>query len=100
MCQLAPVSRAGFYRSLQEAHPLEEEMAVRATIQHIALTHRRRYGYRRMVEGSFRSEASFTLLTTQKPVQLFIHSLRLIHFGSSEPLGRKAPFTICMTSSV
>jgi transposase InsO family protein len=48
MCQLAPVSRAGFYRSLREAHPLEEEMAVRATIQHIALTHRRRYGYRRI----------------------------------------------------
>ena len=30
MCQLAPVSRAGFYRSLQESQPLEEEMAVRA----------------------------------------------------------------------
>jgi hypothetical protein len=26
MCQLAPVSRAGFYRSLQEGHPVEEEM--------------------------------------------------------------------------
>ena len=48
MCQLAPVSRAGFYRSLQEEHPLEEEMAVRAEIQHIALAHRRRYGYRRI----------------------------------------------------
>src|SRR5688572_14996535 len=48
MCQLAPVSRAGFYRSLQEAHPLEEEMAVRAEIQHIVLAHRRRYGYRRI----------------------------------------------------
>jgi len=48
MCQLAPVSRAGFYRSLQAAHPREEEMAVRAEIQQIALTHRRRYGYRRI----------------------------------------------------
>ena len=48
MCQLAPVSRAGFYRSLQEAHPLEEEMAVRAEIQHIVLAHRRRYGDRRI----------------------------------------------------
>jgi transposase InsO family protein len=48
MCQLAPVSRAGFYRTLQESQPLEEEMAVRAEIQHIALAHRRRYGYRRI----------------------------------------------------
>ena len=48
MCQLAPVSRAGFYRSLHQAQPLEEEMAVRAEIQHIALAHRRRYGYRRI----------------------------------------------------
>jgi len=48
MCQLAPVSRAGFYRSLQEAQPVEEEMMVRAEIQQIALAHRRRYGYRRI----------------------------------------------------
>ena len=48
MCQLAPVSRAGYYRSLQEGHPIEEEMAVRDAIQHIALAHRRRYGYRRI----------------------------------------------------
>ena len=43
MCQLAPVSRAGFYRSLQVSQPLEEAMAVRAEIQHIALAHRRKY---------------------------------------------------------
>ena len=36
MFQLAPVSRAGFYRSLQEWHPVEEEMSVRDAIQHIA----------------------------------------------------------------
>jgi transposase InsO family protein len=48
MCQLALVSRAGFYRSLQEAQPLDEEMAVRDEIQQIALAHRRRYGYRRI----------------------------------------------------
>lgn len=48
MCQLALVSRAGFYRSLQESHPREEEMAVRDEIQQIALAHRRRYGYRRI----------------------------------------------------
>jgi transposase InsO family protein len=48
MCQLAQVSRAGFYRSLQEKQPVEEEMEVRSTIQQIVLEHRRRYGYRRV----------------------------------------------------
>jgi putative transposase len=48
MCQLAQVSRAGFYRSLQEVPPKEEAMMVRAKIQQIALGHRRRYGYRRI----------------------------------------------------
>ena len=48
MCELARVSRAGFYRSLQEREPLEESMEVRSAIQRIALEHRRRYGYRRV----------------------------------------------------
>jgi putative transposase len=48
MCQLAQVSRAGFYRSLQEQQPVGEEMEVRSAIQQIALEHRRRYGYRRI----------------------------------------------------
>jgi len=48
MCQLAQVSRAGFYRALQEQQPVQEEMAVRAAIQQIVLQHRRRYGYRRV----------------------------------------------------
>jgi putative transposase len=48
MCQLAPVSRAGFYRSLQQADPDREEMELRTAIQQIFLEHRRRYGYRRI----------------------------------------------------
>ena len=48
MCQLARISRAGFYRSLKERVPLEESMEVRSAIQQIALEHRRRYGYRRV----------------------------------------------------
>jgi len=48
MCQMAGVSRAGFYRSLQERAPVEEEMEVRSVIQQIAVEHRRRYGYRRI----------------------------------------------------
>jgi len=48
MCQLAGVSRASFYRSLQERAPGEEDMEVRSVIQQIAVEHRRRYGYRRI----------------------------------------------------
>ncbi len=47
MCQLARVSRTGFYRSLQEQLPREESMEVRSAGQRVALEHRRRYGYRR-----------------------------------------------------
>jgi putative transposase len=49
MCQLAPVSRAGFYRWLQTTKPETEDMEVRAAIQQIALEHRSRYGSRRIV---------------------------------------------------
>ena len=45
MCELARVSRAGFYRSLREGAPGEEAVEVRSVIQRIALEHRRRYGY-------------------------------------------------------
>jgi len=48
LCQLAQVSRAGFYRWLQEPPPVEGEMEVRSAIQQIAMEHRRRYGYRRI----------------------------------------------------
>ena len=48
MCQLAEVSRASFYRSLQEQAPAEENMEVRSAIQEIALEHHRRYGSRRI----------------------------------------------------
>jgi putative transposase len=48
MCQTAQVSRAGFYRSLQERTPVEEDMELRSAIQQIVLEHRRRYGYRRV----------------------------------------------------
>jgi transposase InsO family protein len=48
LCQLAQVSRAGFYRSLQAHQPVEEDMDVRSAIQGIAVAHRRRYGYRRI----------------------------------------------------
>ena len=48
MCQLAQVSRAGFYRCLKGRVGIQEEMEVRSQIQEIAVEHRRRYGYRRI----------------------------------------------------
>jgi hypothetical protein len=46
MCQLAGVSRAGFYRHLVEIEPHAEEMELRDSIQRIYLEHRRHYGCR------------------------------------------------------
>jgi transposase InsO family protein len=48
MCYLVGVSRAGYYRQLEESEPYEAEMALRTAIQEIVLTHHRRYGYRRV----------------------------------------------------
>lgn len=50
MCQLAQLSRAGFYRHWQQEGPPQEEMELRATIQQIFLEHRRRYGYPRITK--------------------------------------------------
>jgi putative transposase len=48
MCRLAVVSRAGFYRFLQQRHAGEADMEVRNVLQQIVVEHRRRYGYRRV----------------------------------------------------
>lgn len=48
MCYLGGVSRAGYYRALEERAPDEAEMAMRTALQEIVLAHRRRYGYRRV----------------------------------------------------
>ena len=49
MCRLARVSRAGFYRGWEEKAPREVELELRAAVQQVALAHRRRYGYRRIL---------------------------------------------------
>ena len=48
MCQLARVSRAGFYRYLQRGWQAEEEVALRSAVQAIVMQHGWRYGYRRV----------------------------------------------------
>ncbi len=47
MCDLAGVSRAGFYRNWEQSEPTAAEMAVRDAIQRTCLAHRY-YGYRRI----------------------------------------------------
>jgi putative transposase len=48
MCQLAGVSRAGFYRWLQQREPVAADMELRSALQRIVIEHRGRYGYRRV----------------------------------------------------
>jgi transposase-like protein len=50
MCQLAQVSRAGFYRYLRRGWQWEEEVALRSTVQDVVIEHRWCYGYRRVSE--------------------------------------------------
>jgi transposase InsO family protein len=47
MCQLAGISRSGYYRHWQLSAPREEETGLRDAIQCLALKHRH-YGYRRI----------------------------------------------------
>ena len=51
MCKLAEVSRAGFYRFLEQEAPVELEVELRSLIQQIVLEHKRRYGYRRVTKA-------------------------------------------------
>jgi putative transposase len=50
VCQLAEVSRAGFYRYLRRGWQWEEEVALRSAVQDVVIDHRWRYGYRRVTE--------------------------------------------------
>jgi putative transposase len=45
-CQLAEVSRAGFYRYLQQTAPEQADLLLRARLQELAVAHHRLRGYR------------------------------------------------------
>jgi putative transposase len=45
-CWLAEVSRAGFYRYLQQSRPEQADLWLRARLQKLAIEHHRRRGYR------------------------------------------------------
>ena len=69
MCQLAQVSRASFYRSLQERTADNDEMEVRAAIQQIFVEHKRRYGYRRVTQELRRRGRSVNRKRVQRLMQ-------------------------------
>jgi len=48
VCEVAGVSRAGYYRYFQDSAPKEAKTELQARMQQIALEHQRRYGYRRI----------------------------------------------------
>ncbi len=48
MCRLVGVSRAGFYRKLEQHYGVEQDMELRSEMQRIVLRNRRMYGYRRV----------------------------------------------------
>jgi transposase InsO family protein len=50
MCRLAGVSRAGFYRTLEQQYGVEQDMELRSMMQQVAVQNRRRYGYRRITQ--------------------------------------------------
>jgi putative transposase len=45
-CQVAEVSRAGFYRYLQRTAPKQADLLLRARLQELAVAHHRFRGYR------------------------------------------------------
>jgi putative transposase len=49
-CQVAEVSRAGFYRSLEQAKPKQADLLLRARLQELAVAHHRLRGYRLLTE--------------------------------------------------
>lgn len=49
-CQLAEVSRAGFYRYLQQTLPEQADLLLRARLQELAVAHHRLRGYRMLTE--------------------------------------------------
>jgi putative transposase len=54
-CQAAEVSRAGFYRHLQQTAPKEADLLLRARLQELAVAHHRLRGYR-MLTAMLRRE--------------------------------------------
>ena len=49
-CQVAEVSRAGFYRYLQQSTPVQADLLLRARLQELAIAHHRLFGYRLLTE--------------------------------------------------
>jgi len=85
MCQLAGVSKTGFYRHLRSRDTHDEEMHVRSEIQSIALEHEGHYGYRR-VTAELRRRG---MLVNHKRVARILREDALIAAHRRWPRGRR-----------
>ena len=81
MCQLAAVSKSGFYRHLRTRDTHDEEMHVRSAIQQLALEHEGRYGYRRITAELRRAG----MLVNHKRVARIVREDNLIAASRAEP---------------
>jgi len=59
-CQLAEVSRAGYYRYLQQTAPEQADLLLRARLQELAVAHHRLRGYR-MLTALLRREGRWSI---------------------------------------
>ena len=87
MCQLAQVSRAGFYRYLRGGWPAEEELSLRSAVQDIVLEHRWRYGYRR-VTAELRLRG---MIVNRKRIARIMRDDNLLAFRRQQPLSVQRP---------
>jgi putative transposase len=85
MCQLAGVSKAGFYRHLRARDTDEEEMHVRSAIQRVALEHGGNYGYRRITAELRRAG----MLVNHKRVARILREDRLVAASRKERMKRR-----------
>ena len=85
MCQLAGVSKGGFYRYLRSRDLHEEEICVRSAIQGVAFRHDGHYGYRRITVELRRAG----MLVNHKRVSRILREDSLIAAALTKP--RKKP---------
>jgi len=90
-CQLAEVSRAGFYRYLQQSTPAQADLLLRARLQELAVELRRLRGYRLLTE-SLRREGH---VVNHKRVLRLMREDNLLCLRRTSMCSRRIPGMIC-----
>ena len=95
VCILAVVSRAGYYRLLQEQTP-DEDLQVQAAVQEIGLAHRRRSGIRRVTRALCRRKMSNGARLSRAPLLMAEGRLRQFRARGAGRQGRRPGDNECM----